>query len=80
MENSQNDEVQAKNAVELNELLLKTITELRMGKIELQKARAIGILADRSIRLSTKHIQNKKLTGHSKTIQFLEDGLREEDK
>jgi len=65
--------MEIKKSNDLNEVLSKTLSEIRSGEIDLNSAKAIALVADKINKNNLNAIQYKKVTSHKNGLPFFED-------
>ena len=61
------------NSSKLNEILSQALADIKEGKINLEEAKSIAMVADKINKNNVNAIQYKKVTGHKTNLTFFEE-------
>lgn len=66
------------NATELNKMLTGVLMDMRRGNLDHETVKSITLVADKINKNNVNQVEYKKVSKHKHTIDFFEDGLKED--
>lgn len=73
METKRDLQFEVKTSIDLNKMLTGLLMDLRRGEIDHETAKSITLVADKINKNNVNAIEYKRLTQHTKTLEFFNE-------
>ena len=68
---------EVKTSVDLNKMLTGMLMDIRRGEVDHETAKSVTLIADKINRNNVNSLEYKKITKHSRSLEFFEDSDEE---